>query len=305
MKKVSIIILNFDGTKDTLACLESIQKLQVTNYSLQVVVVDNGSEEEFRIHDSGFKIKEIKIIRNEKNLGFSGGNNVGIRYALEHSSDYVVILNNDTQVDKNLIVELLKVAESNKKIGIVSPKIYFAKGHEFHKSRYAEVEKGKVIWYAGSNMDWSNIIGSHVGVDKVDHGQYEDSGNTELATGCCMMVNREVLESVGLFDEKYFLYYEDADISVRAKKAGYKIMFAPKAFLWHLNAGSAGGSGSSLQDYYISRNRLLFGIRYAPLRSKIALFRESINLFLVGREWQKIGIRDFYCFRFGRGSFVR
>lgn len=299
MKTVSIIILNYNGTKDTFACLESIQKLQVIGYKLQVVVVDNGSKEKLKV-----KNEKCKVIRSEENLGFSGGNNVGIRYALEQGADYIIILNNDTQVDKNLVEELLEVAESDKKIGIVVPKIYFAKGHEFHKSRYKETDRGKVIWYAGGNMDWNNIIGFHRGVDQVDHGQFEKTESTDLATGCCMMVRREVLENVGLFDEAYFLYYEDADLSIRVKKAGYKIMYVPKALLWHLNAGSAGGSGSSLQDYYISRNRLLFGMRYVPLRSKIALLRESISLFLAGREWQKIGIRDFYLYRFGKGSYL-
>ncbi len=315
MKTVSIIILNFNGTKDTLECLESIQKLQVIGYKLQVIVVDNGSRpeddrplaEKLKIQSASWRIN-FQFIKNKENLGFSGGNNVGIRYALDKGADYVVILNNDTVLDKNLIIELLKVAESDKKIGIVVPKIYFAKGQEFHKDRYAASDKGKVIWYAGGIMDWPNVMGIHRGVDEVDHGQYERLEKTEFATGCCMIVKKEVIEKIGPpaggFDEKYFLYYEDADFSMRVKHAGYTIMYAPKAVIWHLNAGSVGGSGSSLQDYYTTRNRMLFGLRFAPLRSKIALFRESIRLFVTGRKWQRVGIRDFYCSRFGKGSFA-
>ena len=105
------------------------------------------------------------------------------------------------------------------------------------------------------------------------------------------------------FDNRYFLYFEDSDLSQRLKKAGYKILFYPKAILWHKNAGSTGGSGSSLQDYFTTRNRMIFGLKFAPLRSKIALIRESLRLLSSGRQWQKKGIRDFYLRRFGKGTF--
>lgn len=311
MKTVSIIILNFNGAKDTFVCLESIQKLQTPNYKLLTIVVDNGSKEKFKDsvsqrgeQSSKIKIDELKILRTEENLGFSGGNNIGIRYALNHGADYVVVLNNDTILDKNLITELLHVADSDKKIGIASPKIYFAEGHEYHKDRYQKAQKGKVIWYAGGIMDWQNVIGFHRGVDEVDNGQYDTTDKTEFSTGCCMLVKKEVFEKVGYFDEKYFLYYEDADLSMRAKSAGFTIMYAPKAVVWHLNAGSVGGSGSILQDYYTTRNRLIFGMRYATFRSKIALLKESFRLLLAGRKWQRLGVRDFYCFCFGKGNFA-
>ncbi|QQG41083.1 MAG: glycosyltransferase family 2 protein [Candidatus Levyibacteriota bacterium] len=301
MNKVSIVIVNFNGKKDTFQCIESVEKLQPAswraNYKLQIIVVDNGSEEEF-------KKDEITVLRNEKNLGFSGGNNVGIRYALGNGADYVMLLNNDTIVNQHLVEELLKVANLDKRIGVVVPKIYFAKGHEFHRERYKEEERGKVIWYAGGVIDWNNVVGIHRGVDKVDHGQYDKVEKTDFATGCCMLIKKEVFEHVGLFDEKYFLYYEDADFSMRAIRGEYKIVYMPKAFLWHINAGSTGGSGSALQDYYTTRNRMLFGMRYAPLRSKVALIRESVSLFFSGRNWQRVGVRDFYISRFGRGSFL-
>lgn len=296
MKKVAIIILHFNGTEDTLECLESVQKLDARRYTLNTIVVDNGSKERF-------KNGEIKIIRNEENLGFAGGNNVGIEDALKDGADYIIILNNDTIVDKNLVNELVKTAESDEKIGIVVPKIYFAAGFEFHKDRYQKEERGRVIWYAGGIMDWQNVIGHHRGVDEVDHGQYDRQEDTELTSGCCMLMKREMFEKVGVFDERYYLYYEDSDLSVRAKREGFKIIYAPKAVLWHKNAGSAEGSGSALQDYYITRNRLIFGTRYAPLRSKLALIRESVGLLVTGRLWQKRGVLDFYLGRLGKGSY--
>lgn len=299
MKKVAVVVLHFNGEKDTLECLQTLSNLSAEDCRLLIIVVDNGSTAASKAVISNF---QVRLIRNEENLGFAGGNNVGIKYALDWAADYILILNNDTLVDKNLIDELLKVANSDEKIGIVVPKIYFAKGYEFHKDRYKNQNLGKVIWYAGGIMDWENVIGKHRGVDEIDRGQYDKIGETDFATGCCMLVKKEVFETLGLFDKKYFLYYEDSDLSVRAKKAGYKIMYVPKAIIWHKNAGS-GGCGSLLQDYYITRNRLIFAMRYAPLRSKISLIKEGIKLLIFGRKWQKRAVCDFFVGRFGKGSY--
>ena len=266
-------------------------------------MVDNGSDEKFETKNPELKTGELKIIRSEKNLGFAGGNNIGIKHAVENGADYILILNNDTIADQNLLQGLLNVLEKDKTIGIVGPKIYFAEGFEFHKKRYKKTELGKVIWYAGGIMDWKNITGCHRGVDEVDSGQYEEEAETGFVSGCCMLIRREVFEKIGFFDEKYFLYYEDSDFNQKARNSGYKIIYSPKAILWHKNAGSAGGSGSILQDYYITRNRLLFGLRYAPLRSKLSLIKESFKLAIKGRPWQKRGVIDFYLGRLGKGSY--
>lgn len=301
MKNVFISIIDFNGKENTIECLNAIDSMKIENFRLNVIVIDNASEIEFSLNKT-FRNFSLKLIRNKENLGFAGGNNVGIRYALEHGADYVLVLNNDTLVDKNLIEELLKVTDY-KNIGILAPKIYFAPGFEFHKNRYSKKDLGMVFWYAGGEMDWQNVIGHHRGVDEVDHGQYDDILETQFASGCCMFIKKAVFDKVGLFDNKYFLYYEDADFSERVKKADFKIAYVPKAALWHKNAGSAGGSGSKLQDYYITRNRLLFGVRYAPPRAKLALIKESFLIFFKGRYWQRRGVLDFYLNRFGKGSF--
>ncbi|MDP3726851.1 MAG: glycosyltransferase family 2 protein, partial [bacterium] len=223
MRSIAIVILSFNGEKDTLECLKSIKNLKTDGFELLTIVVDNGSDKKFSIYNSQFSNTKLKVIRNEENLGFSGGNNVGISYALKKNADYICILNNDTIVDKDLIEEFLKLAQSNEEIGIVVSKIYFAKGFEFHKNRYKEEERGHVIWYAGGVMDWGNVIGVHRGVDEVDHGQYEKVQETDFASGCCMFVKREVFERVGMLDKKYFLYYEDNDLSQRAKQVGFRI----------------------------------------------------------------------------------
>lgn len=275
------------------------------NYELSIVVVDNGSTDnsKFKMQNATaqLKIQNLELLENKKNLGFVGGNNVGIRYALKNDANYILILNNDVIVHPSLIVRTIELARGNPKIGAISPKIYFAKGFEFHQNRYKESDLGKVIWYAGGVIDWGNIYGKSRGVDEVDRGQYARGGESDFATGACMFLSAKALGDVGLFDEKYYLYYEDTDLSQRMKNRGWKVLYEPKGIVWHKVAQSS-GIGSNLNDYFITRNRMLFGMRYASLRTKFALAKESIKLLLNGRKWQKIGVRDFYLGRFGRGS---
>ena len=306
MQKVFVSIVNYNGKRQTKDCLSSILKTEKKDFELFIVVVDNASKDNSmeEIKELVNEIPNLTIIKNEKNMGFSGGHNTGIRYAIENSADFVVVLNNDVVVEKTLFVELLKTFEEKKDCGIVSPKIYFEKGREFHTGKYKKEELGKVFWYAGGEMDWKNVLAFHRGVDEVDKGQFDILERTNFASGCCMAVKKEVFLDTGLFDEKYFLYFEDNDLSQRAKKKGFGIYYQPKGLLWHMNAGSTGGSGSSLQDYYITRNRLLFGMKFASIRAKSALLKEGLKLILNGRKWQKKGAIDFYSGRFGKGSYV-
>ncbi len=299
-KKVFLIILNWNGGEMTLDCLQSLTGINQGKLKVTTLVVDNGS-----IDNSVEKIQkrypEVRIIRNEKNLGFAEGNNVGMRIALAEGADFVCLLNNDTRVSPDFLKQLIATAESDPKIGIVGGKIYFEKGCEFHKERYQKKDRGKVIWYAGGKMDWQNVYASHRGVDEVDRGQYDQTEETEYVNGCLMLIKRRVLEKVGLLDGRYFLYFEENDFCQKARKAGFKLFYTPKAVIWHLNAGSS-GVASSLQDYFLTRNRLLFGFRWAPFRAKLALLKESLRILFKGRPWQKIGVRDFCLGRFGKGS---
>ena len=212
-----------------------------------------------------------------------------------------MVVNNDVILDKKLLVEMLNTFKVDEKVGIVSPKIYFAKDFEFHQKMYSEKDRGSVIWCAGGKIDWDNVYGINRGVDELDVGQYNHTAQIGFATGTCVLVSREVIEKVGMFDKKYYLYYEDTDLSVKAKKAGYKIMYQPDAVVWH-KVSQSSGIGSDLNDYFIHRNRLLFGFRYATNKTKLALIRESMKFLLIGRYWQKKGVRDYYLRRFGKGS---
>jgi len=297
---LSIILLNYYSDKHTLECLQSLKELN-WNGKLHIIVSDNGSKNNF-----SEKLKKlcpsVKYLKNPSNQGFTGGNNIGINHALSLGSDYIMLLNNDTKVDPNLAQNLVKAFKKSN-TGIAVPKIYFYPNFEFHKSRYKKSQRGKVIWYAGGHIDWANVLGVHHGVDEVDTGQFDKPETIEFATGCCMMIKQDLFEKIGKLNNKYFLYLEDADFSIRAIKAGFNTRYVPSAKLWHKNAESTGGSGSSLQDYFFTRNQMLFGIRYAPIKTKLALIKQSLRLLFLGRKWQKKGILDYYSFRFNKGSY--
>lgn len=303
MKKVLISLINYNAAATTVECLASLEKLEKKNIDLHVRVIDNNSKEKFTVASTRYSHFVLTVDMNNKNLGFSGGHNKNIEYARSIGMEYVLILNNDTVVDPSMLVSLLEVFNTHDTVGVAVPMIYFFPGDEYHKDRYTKKEEGRVIWYAGGQVDWKNVLASHKHVDEVDNGNFSKVSSTEYATGACMLLDMNVLQKVGMFDERYFLYYEDCDLSMRIKKAGHTILFNPEAKVWHRNAKSTGGSGSELQDYFITRNRLIFGFRYAPVRSRMALVRESISLSKNGRLWQKRGIKDFFMRKFGKGTY--
>lgn len=211
----------------------------------------------------------------EHNHGFAWANNQIAKQAIKDGHDLFILLNNDTTVEPDFIKPLMDRLKDDA-VGMVCPKIYFYPGNEFHKNAYKKSELGKVIWYAGGIIDWANVYASHWGVDEVDHGQFNQVIETDFATGCCLAITKETINKIGLMDEKYFLYYEDADWSLAAKKAGLKIIIEPKSVIYHKNAGSTGGSGSNLQQYYQTRNRLYFGLKYAPFKTKLHLMKNAL-----------------------------
>jgi GT2 family glycosyltransferase len=151
-------------------------------------------------------------------------------------------------------------------------------------------------------MDWDNVESIHIGVNEVDMGQYDNPGPTEFVTGASMLLNAQMLREVGVFDERFFLYYEENDLCRRALKSGWKLFYQPKSVVWHANAQAA-GIGSPLQDYFITRNKLLFASIWASWRTKFALFRQAVRLLITGRKWQKLGVKDFFLARFGPGTY--
>lgn len=241
--KVSIIILNWNGLNDTLECLESLIKVNYNNF--RVVVVDNNSS-----NDDVEKLREQfddfidKIIVNDSNLGFSGGNNVGIKYALENGADYVLLLNNDTFVEPDFLSKLVEKDDQQKGIGILTPMITY----------YTEPEK---IWSAGGNISNIKASGFTFGHNQ-KAAEYEFDKFCTFASGCCMLIKKEVLEDVGLLDENYFLYLEDTDFSYRTITTGYKILYVGSAKVYHKVFSTTGKESGLLPLYYSVRNRLYF-----------------------------------------------
>lgn len=239
--RVSIIILNWNGLKDTIECLNSIKKITYPNY--ETIVVDNGSSgDDVQVLRKKFG-KSIRIIENKKNYGFAEGNNIAIRKVMnEKKSNYVLLLNNDTVVDKRFLDGLVKVAESDEKIGIVGPKIYY----------YDYNGRKDVIWFAGGKINW--WLGRPYNI-KEDNREY-----TDFITGCCMLIPIEKLKKVGLFDKTYFAYFEDADLCERFKRGGFKFKISEKSKIWHKTHKSTGKEG--IFHLYMARNRLIFNKRY-------------------------------------------
>ena len=284
MDKIAIIIVHYNTDEDTTECLKSLSKATIDGWDQKIYVVDNGSKDRFELpYDLDLKGKDVEIIRSEANLGFSGGNNLGITYALEHyQPDYVLLLNSDTLVQPSFLSKLYQTAQDNFDIGLLNPMVYFAKQYEFHKDSYQPEDLGKIIWYAGGSIDWDNVVGFHRGVDEIDRGHFKNQLESEFATGCCVLIKREVLETIGLLDESLFLYWEDVDYSLRARAAGYQVSLVPHSVIWHKNAGSSDGAGSRLQLYYQTRNRLSIAFRYGSWKTKITALRLAVFYLLRG-----------------------
>lgn len=281
MKKVAVIILNYKVKDLVIGCIKTVQRSTLKN--LEIIVVDNNSQDD--LQEEIKKIPNIQFIQNSENLGYTGGNNIGIKKALADGADYVFVLNPDIEVDNKAIENLVSVV-GQEQAGIVGPKVLFA--------------DRKTIWYAGGIFDRANVLGKHRGIDEKDRGQYDKAQETEYVTGGAIMIAKEVFDKIGLFDEKYFLYYEDSDFCFRAKEAGFKIMYVPQAVIYHANASSA-GLGSSLQDYYITRNRMLFASKFLSIRTILALLREAIRNIL--NPVRRLALFDFLIGNFGKGSF--
>ena len=236
MYELSVITVNYNGLKDTCALIESIP----FNENMEVIVVDNASlqDEASQIQK---KYPQVKTIRSEKNLGFAGGNNLGIQ---ESDGKYLFLVNNDTVFDDFNVQALIDRLESSPQIGMICPKIRFTWGN-------------KPIQYAGyTPLSRITVRNRSIGFGEEDHGQYDIAHPTPYAHGAAMLVKRAIIEKVGYMPEDYFLYYEELDWSMMLKRAGYEIWYDPSCTIYHKESQST-GQDSPLRTYYITRNRLL------------------------------------------------
>ena len=263
---VSFINVNYNGLEDTIELLSSIYKLEEKDYSFEVIVVDNGSIEDPKPKILS-KFPEVILIKSENNLGFAGGNNLGIKHA---NGKYLFFINNDTIVSDDLVEILLKRFNENDKIGMLSPKIKF----------YGT----NIIQYAGFSP--LNILSRNFayGNKKEDGYEYEKFLSTYSGHGAAMMVPRKVIEEVGGMPEFYFLYYEELDWAQQIIKAGFEVKVEQKAKIYHKESMSV-GKNSSFKTYYMHRNRILFVKRnFKGIKRFIGLFYlfflvSAVNIF--------------------------
>ncbi|QEC66628.1 glycosyltransferase family 2 protein [Panacibacter ginsenosidivorans] len=255
MKKVSVITVNFNHNYVTEALLHSIAEKN-TYTSLEIIVVDNGSKEN-PVPAWVLKYPHVQFIRSDKNLGFAGGNNLGIQKA---SGDYFFLVNNDTEFTEGLVEQLVATLEQHPECGIVSPKIrYF--------------DEPEMLQYAGyTEMNYYTCRNKCIGQFEKDNGQYDNlSGVTGFAHGAAMMIKKEATEKGGLMAEHFFLYYEEMDWCEHIKRAGYTIRLNMQALIYHKESVSV-GKASAMKEYFMNRNRILFIRRNAHSFKKIIFY---------------------------------
>jgi GT2 family glycosyltransferase len=257
---VSVITLNYNQAKVTCEFLESCRKLQYRNF--EILVCDMASNEDPTPLIEAGNYPNTRVLLSKNNLGFAGGNNWGMAHA---KGDYIFIVNNDTEVTPDLIHKLLAPFATNRQIGVVCPKIKFW-------------DNPDIIQYAGFNK-MNPITGrtSTLGEKERDLGQHNVSGPTHGAHGCAMMVKREVIDKVGMFPAKFFLYYEEWDWSARIIKAGYKIWYEANAVIYHKESMSV-GKNNPMKVYYHTRNRILYMRRNTSL-PQLTLFALFFTFF--------------------------
>ncbi len=306
--RIYTIILNYKNKDITLRCVDSIRECTtLAGVSLKIIVVDNASGDGIERAVSA-NYPDIQFIQTGANIGYTGGNNIGLRWVMDNAEPdgYVLIVNPDTYFAESFITEMVNGIKKHPNAGIISPKIYFTHTSWPKVIRNKEhlpckVKPGQeVLWYAGGAFDWDNIIGGGRGVDEIDEGQYDKEEQIPVATGCAMLIPLPVLKKLKGFDNKYFMYYEDVDLSVRVKKLGYELWYMPKAVMWHHNSSSS-GVGSPLHEYFQMRNRLLFAFKFAKPRTKFAVLREGLRMRNNPARWK--GVKDFLGFHFGKGTF--
>ena len=284
--KHAAVLINYKDAKVTSECVHSIQKCKDAPH---IIVVDNGSSAEV-VQELRDLCPGLDLVIAPGNVGFSVGNNIGIKKALKMGAEVVYIINNDTLADPNLFFRAYRyVAGKNR---IAGAKIYYAKGYEYHENQKG---KGNIIWYGGGYFDWSMAVSRHFGIDEEDLGQHDKIMPVDFITGCFIAVPRQVFKKIGMLDEPFFLYLEDSDFSLHAKKMGIEVMYNPSLLLHHCNGGST-GAGSPLVDYYMTRNRFFIGKRYGSFRLRFALLREAVL-----RNWSNpIRRMAFLDYLFGR-----
>lgn len=279
-KSVAAIVLNYRRADDTIDCVRSL--LQSEGVRPKIIVVDNGSGD-----GSADRIAAafpgVRIVRNPSNLGYAGGNNAGIREALKSGAEYALVINNDCTVAPDAVGQMVGVARA-RGADVVSPKIY-------------DFFNPGIIQYAGYRNVHPLAQGLPIGEGERDEGQYDRAAELNAAPGCAMLLGRRLLESAGLFDERFFAYSEELDLCRRAAQAGCRIFFAPAARVWHKKAATL-EPRSPEYTYYLTRGRLIYARKHLGWGSFLLVFLpyfaivkmlKPTAVFAVQGRWSNVG----------------
>jgi GT2 family glycosyltransferase len=293
--KVVVILINWNGKVDTLECLASLrQDLYPNRHTL---IVDNGSTD-----DSAAAIRaqfsEVEVLETGANLGFTGGNNIGIKWALDEGADYVFLLNNDTIVEPDALTALVQTAEAMPNYGLLGPVIHY-------------YDRPEEVWFGGSSVDMLR--------GKADHSNEQapprdaPPQNIPWATGCAMLIRADIIRTLQGFDDRYFLYWEDVDLCFRIREQGYDLGLVPQSRIYHKVSRSFTGI-SRVACYYTVRNNLLFLSRHGrvfSIRAWRHIVGKRVNKGLRGWLERKpedasvlvptlCGLRDYLLHRYGQ-----
>lgn len=299
--KLAVVLVNYNGKDYNEACIESLRANRIDG-EVRIIVVDNASADGSlqALRERYGKEEQIELVELNDNYGFSYANNEGIRLAKAWGADTVLLLNNDTEIKKNMLQELLACARRHPDSMIV-PKICYSDA------------RGR-IWSAGGSVSPVVWKVQHIGLDEEDRGQYGEECRTFFATGCCLLIPMRIIERAGMLDDRFFLYYEDTEYSFRLRELGIAIYYCPQAVMYHKVGASSKGADSPLCAYYIARNwllcnRLHMGRRYPLFLVYYVINRTACCLLwllrgkgaLVRATW--LGIRDFHRGKFGRSAY--
>lgn len=264
MAKIAVILVNYYGMKDTDECIRSIRQ---SDMKADIVVVDNscGSEEAALLQKAHL---DVTVIANRENIGFAAANNAGIRWAMERDYEYVMLLNNDTVIEPDMIRFLVGKADQGT---VAVPAMYYA-------------SQPDALWYGGGSI--SRWLG------KSRHLQLRTERTVTYATGCCMMLHRDIIMNVGMLDKRYFMYCEDLEYSLRLAENHVSILYVPEAKLFHKVGKSSGGPQSPLSNYYLTRNRL------HCIREHRSYFRPTAYLFSISTRYIRMIMSVFHDDRF-------
>lgn len=281
MKKVSIITVNYNQPELTELLLDSIFNTN-TYFALEIIVVDNGSKTD-PLPAWKRKYPAVNFIGSDKNLGFAGGNNLGIKEAL---GDYLFFVNNDTEFTDDLVDKLVETLDNHPEVGIVSPKIRY----------YAQPD---ILQYAGfTPMNYYTGRNSCIGIGEKDLGQYDNlTGETGYPHGAAMMVRKDALRKVGPMPDLFFLYYEELDWADHIRRAGYKTWVNMQALIYHKESMTV-GRNSALKEYFMNRNRILYIRRNTDFQVRLIFWPyfvfvvapRNIVGYIKNGQWSYIGL---------------